>query len=208
MFIEESVWIKERLSTLDIPPGAKVLNIGASDKEFLKTQPHIEANVLAQLLARGCSIINLDLKTSKDGDYTGDITDKELPAKLGTCFKMVMCTNLLEHVADRDTAFSNIAALAEEGGYILLTVPNNYPAHHDPIDTLYRPSAAELANEIQRRRSAVVLFSEVLEINNPRYYYYRSRLPFWGYRKLVFWRRWFAKYRWKVSCLICRIPGA
>lgn len=207
MFIEESLWIREKLATLDIPPGSKVLNIGSSDLEFLKTQPHIKDNVLTPLLAGGCLMTNLDLKAARNGDYTGDITDKGLPGRLAERFKLVICTNLLEHVTDRTAAFDNLAVMAEDGGYILLTVPNNYPIHHDPIDTRYRPSAAELGNEIQRRRNTEILFSEVLEIKDQRYYRYGSRLPFWGYRKFVFWRRWFGKYRWKVSCIICRTKG-
>lgn len=205
MFIDESLWIREKLSGINLPPGALVLNIGSSDEAFLSTQPHIEENVLAPLRERGARIVNLDIRPARPGDYSADITDRQLPEKLGKRFNLVMCTSLLEHVEDRDTAFSNIAALAEEGGYILLTVPRHYPLHRDPIDTMYRPSAEELAEEIRRRRPAEVVAAEILDIQAPHHYYYKSRIPLWGYRKLIFWRRWLFRFRWKMACALLRV---
>lgn len=204
MFIDESRWIREKLSVIELPPDSEVLNIGSSDQSFLSTQPHIEENVMAPLRARGARIVNLDIRPARAGDYSADITDRELPGKVGQRFRLVMCTSLLEHVADRDAAFSNIAALAEEGGYILLTVPRNYPLHLDPIDTMYRPSAEDLVKEIQRRRPAEVVAAEILDIQARHHYYYKSRIPLWGYRKMIFWRRWFFGFRWKMSCALLR----
>lgn len=205
MFIDESVWIREKLSGLDLPPGSEILNIGSSDENFLKTQPHIEANVLSPLRKRGCAIVNLDIRPARPGDYSADITDRELTEKIGRRFKLVICTNLLEHVKDRDGAFANITSLVENDGYILLTVPRNYPRHNDPVDTLYRPSAEDLVAEIRNRRRAEVVAADVLEILHPRHYSYKSRFPFWGYRKFIFWRRWFAGSRWKISCALLRV---
>jgi SAM-dependent methyltransferase len=205
MFIDESFWIREKLSKIDLPPGSEVLNIGSSDENFLVTQPHIGENVLAPLRERGARIVNLDIRPSRPGDYSADITDRELPGKVGRRFRLIMCTSLLEHVTDRDAAFSNIAALAEDAGYILLTVPRYYPRHLDPIDTMYRPSADELAEEINLRRPAEVVAAEVLDIKARHHYFYRSRIPLWGYRKLIFWRRWFYGFRWKMSCALLRV---
>lgn len=207
MFIDESLWIREKLSGINLAPGSVVLNIGSSDEAFLSTQPHIEENVLAPLREHGARIVNLDIRPARPGDYSADITDRELPAKLGKRFKLVMCTSLLEHVEDRDTAFSNIAALAEEGGYILLTVPRYYPLHRDPIDTMYRPSAEDLVKEIRLHRPVEVVAAEVLDIQAHHHYYYKSRIPLWGYRKMIFWRRWFYGSRWKMSCALLRTGG-
>jgi len=204
MFLEESVWIREKLSDLALPPEAGVLNIGSSDQEFLKTQPHIEENVLAPLRARGCVITNLDIRPARPGDYTGDITDKNLPAAIGRRFPLVICTNLLEHVENLETAFSNISGLAEDGGFILVTVPNHYPFHPDPVDTMFRPGPAELEAWVKRFCPAETEAAAVVEILSPRYYYFESRFPFWGYRKMIFWRRWFSRWRWKVSCVLLR----
>lgn len=204
MFIDESEWIREKLAALALPAGSEVLNIGSSDEEFLSTQPHIEANVIAPLRRRGCRIANLDIRPAKPGDYSADITEQGLPEKITRRFRLVLCTSLLEHVSDRKAALDNICSLAGSGGYILLTVPRRYPRHPDPIDTMYRPDAAELAGEILKRRAAEAVAVETLEIRDPRHYYFLSRFPLWGYRKLIFWRRWFAWSRWKISCALVR----
>lgn len=205
MFIDESVWIREKLSGLDLPPGAEILNIGSSDESFRSTQPHIEENVFAPIRKLGCRIVNLDIRLARPGDYSADITEKGLPIRIGRRFQLVVCTSLLEHVKDREAAFDNIAALVESGGYILLTAPSRYPRHLDPIDTMYRPSPEEMALEIQKRRDAEVVASETLDIKHPHHYFYLSRFPFWGYRKFIFWRRWFDWSRWKMSCTLLRV---
>ncbi len=204
MFIDESVWIRKKLAALDLPAGAEVLNIGSSDAGFRLTQPHIEENVLAPLRARGLKLVNLDIRPAAPGDYSADITEKGLAVRLGKRFRLLICTSLLEHVADRAAALDNIAALAEPGGHILLTVPRRYPRHGDPIDTMYRPSPEELAGEIMARRPATLIAAETLDIRHPRHYYFVSRYPLWGYRKLLFWRRWFEWSRWKMSCALLR----
>lgn len=204
MFRDESCWIKEKLSGLELPPGCGVLNIGSSDAAFLATQPYIDANVFAPLRERGCVIANLDIRPAGPGDYSADITEKDLPDKLGRRFGLVVCTSLLEHVTDRSTALDNIAALAADGGYILLTVPEKYPWHPDPIDTLYRPAAAELAAELLKRRNGKIVAQEDLQIRHPLHYHFESRFPFWGYRKFIFWRRWFPAARWKMACVLLR----
>lgn len=201
------MWIKEKLATLDLPAGTKILNIGSSNADFLKSQPHINMNVVEPLKSRGCNVLNMDFKHGEGVDLTGDIEETGLNGRLAEKFGVVMCTNLLEHVKDRDTVFRNAIDFTEESGYLLVTVPRNYPRHNDPIDTLYRPSPEELASEIGKWAASETLFSETLDIKNAMYYFYESRLPFWGYRRLLFWRYWFKKSRWKVSCVICRING-
>lgn len=204
MFRDESCWIKEKLSGLELKPGCAVLNIGSSDAPFLATQPYIDSDVFAPLRARGCTIANLDIRPAAPGDYQADITEKGLPARLGRRFGLVVCTSLLEHVTDRAAALDNIAALAEAGGHILLTVPGKYPYHPDPIDTMYRPSAEELAAELLKRRPGEVVAQEDLDIRHPLHYRFESRFPFWGYRKFIFWRRWFSAARWKMACVLLR----
>ncbi len=204
MFTDESAWIREKLSALALPPNCQVLNIGSSDADFLKTQPHIEENVLAPLRERGCSILNMDIKSSPAVDIVADIASADLLERTKERFQLVICASLLEHVADRETAIRNIAGITESSGYILVTVPFNYPRHEDPIDTMYRPSAEGLARDFQKHFDAVVVQSEILDIRDSRYYYYRSRLPFWGYRAFRFWRIWLKRYRWKVSCVVLK----
>lgn len=198
------MWLKEKLEMMALRPGSKMLNVGSTTAEVLETQPHIASNVLAPLMAHGVSLVNLDLKRGTGVDVMGDITDPRLPEKLGDRYDVVLCSNLLEHVTDHAAALRNLAALAAPGGYLLVTVPHNYPRHPDPIDTMYRPSAQELAAELASISGITVLAADTLDITSGIYYFFGSRFPLWGYRKFRFWRRWFKAFRWKAACVLCR----
>ncbi|HTU34202.1 MAG TPA: class I SAM-dependent methyltransferase [Candidatus Acidoferrum sp.] len=75
---------------------------------------------------------------------TVDVTcavDQPLPAelmKLGP-FDFLLCTEVLEHVADWDAAFSNFRRLLAPGGRALLTAPHFYQLHEEPYD-FWRPT--------------------------------------------------------------------
>lgn len=204
MFVDESLWIRKKLSAAHLPEGTEVINIGSSDENFLRTQPYISENVMAPLKDRGCRITDLDIRVTGPDGYSADISEKGLTGRVAKRFGLVLCTSLLEHVADRESALDNIAALPGAGGYLLLTVPRKYPFHPDPLDTMYRPSPEELIKELTRRRDFSVEAAEELDIRHPRHYYFESRFPLWGYRKFIFWRRWFGWSRWKMTCLLLR----
>ena len=57
-----------------------------------------------------------------------------------------MCTNLLEHIDNKDIIINTIDKILKKGAYCLITVPYNYPYHLDPIDTMYRPKPKEIFN--------------------------------------------------------------
>ena len=54
-------------------------------------------------------------------------------------FPFVLCTEVLEHVADWDVAFRNFHALLAPGGRMLITCPAVYPLHEEPHD-FWRPT--------------------------------------------------------------------
>jgi SAM-dependent methyltransferase len=54
-------------------------------------------------------------------------------------FSLVLCTEVLEHVARWDRAFANLASLLAPGGRIILTSPFVYPLHEEPHD-FWRPT--------------------------------------------------------------------
>ena len=58
--------------------------------------------------------------------------------------KSLLCCNLLEHVLEPGRLARHCLDLLPEGGLLFVTVPFSYPYHRDPIDTMYRPSPAEL----------------------------------------------------------------
>jgi 2-polyprenyl-3-methyl-5-hydroxy-6-metoxy-1,4-benzoquinol methylase len=56
-------------------------------------------------------------------------------------FPVVLCTEVLEHVADIDAAFAGLRRLTAPGGAVVVTVPFVFPLHMEPYDfrrlTLY-----------------------------------------------------------------------
>ncbi|MCY3023226.1 MAG: class I SAM-dependent methyltransferase [Planctomycetota bacterium] len=46
----------------------------------------------------------------------------------------VICTSVLEHVADAHTCLDEIARVVKPGGHVYVTVPFLFPTHPDPLD--------------------------------------------------------------------------
>jgi len=143
----EADWIREAL--LEIGPGtaSPVANVGSSTGEFRSVRkPHIEERLFHPLRQAGFEIVHIDMKQADGVDLVGDLTDPAFLARVrATGCRSVICSNLLEHLARRDDLLRACEALVAEDGVMVLTVPYSYPYHPDPIDTMYRPSPAELA---------------------------------------------------------------
>lgn len=54
-------------------------------------------------------------------------------------FDLILCTEVLEHVADWPAAFANFGSLLASGGRALITVPHFYQLHEEPYD-FWRPT--------------------------------------------------------------------
>ncbi len=205
MIIEESLWIKEKLSSLELNNIDSVLNIGSATLDFRqRVQPHIEQNVFAPLREIGINIYHLDKKTGEGVDFVGDIESNEIINKINRRFSLVICTNMLEHVSDIKISIQNITGFLSSRGYLLITAPLKYPKHKDPIDNLYRFSLTDLKNLISQHIEFDVIFSENLDVRSPIYYFSKSKYPLWGFRKFHFWRYPFKLFRWKISCLLIK----
>jgi len=205
MFIEESLWIKSVLGSLDLPSGSAVLNLGSSTAQFRQlTQPHIENNVFKPLREKGYQINHLDAKQGNGVDIVCDINDPNVDFidLIGRQFDLVICSNLLEHVLDVNRVARRAADFVKDRGYLLVTVPRSYRNHPDPIDTMFRPAVRELEELFRSSEPAMVTAAARVCIISHRMYYpvYKSRLPFWGYRDLL--RYLFPWARWKVSCVL------
>jgi len=142
MFLSESIWLKEKLSTLDLPAGGQVLDIGSSTFEFKqKHQPYIDENVFAPLEKRGLIVTHADKKVGRGVDKVIDI---ERAVNFRRPFDLVICTNVLEHLVDTARAAKNILSLVKTNGYLLVSAPFVCPYHQDPIDTFFRVSNHDL----------------------------------------------------------------
>jgi hypothetical protein len=143
---EEAAYLGAWLSVQALAELSPLVELGASTQAFHETHPHVESEVLGPLTERGVQIVKTDLQPGPDIDIAGDIYDVAVQARLKAVgAKCVLCCNILEHVADRE-AFARVCdEILSPGGMIVVSVPQSYPLHMDPIDTYYRPKPAEIA---------------------------------------------------------------
>jgi len=148
MLPNESVWFREKLIQYIYKDG-RVLNIGSSTRHFREVaQPYIYGNVLLPLSKIGVEVVHVDLRPDNGVDLVGDVTDPTFLEQLKRLFPIaVICSNLLEHLIERQTFCVSISALLPPGGLIFSSCPYAYPYHADPIDTMFRPNVNQLAAE-------------------------------------------------------------
>ena len=161
MLAAEAVRLREIL--LARPHVSPLLNLGSSTGHFRTVaKPHVERELFAPLRAAGIEVVHSDLKSGEGVDIAGDILDPAMVKRLrARRFRVVLLSNVLEHVRDRAALAAACEAIVEPGGLILATAPSSYPFHADPIDTGYRPAPAELAAEFAHSR--LLLAEEVAE---------------------------------------------
>lgn len=104
-----------------------------------------------QLTTAGFDYVSLDVTQNSAGtvDYLGAI-DAELPQPLlDRRFDFIICTEVLEHVANWPAAFANLTRLLKPGGRLLITCPHLWVPHEEPHD-YFRPTSWALAHHADR----------------------------------------------------------
>ncbi len=90
----------------------------------------------------GLSYHSVDAVQNPEGSV-GHIAavDGELPAALLAAgpFDLVLCTEVMEHVADWPAAFANLRRLTAAGGRLVITCPHFFMMHEEPYD-FWRPT--------------------------------------------------------------------
>jgi hypothetical protein len=147
MLREEAQWLRDQLDLLGPADLSPMCNIGSSTAHFRRVeQPYIEECLFAPMRARDIEVVHVDTKTGQGIDLVGDLTDIGFLRRLTALRpRSIMCCNLLEHVLDRQIICDAMRSMVPPGGYLFLTVPHRFPYHEDPIDTMFRPTIAELA---------------------------------------------------------------
>jgi hypothetical protein len=147
MFREEAQWLANIIYSLAPNNVFPMLNIGSSSKKFReKEQPWIDELLFQPARNQGYSVIHTDMKHDVGVDIVGDLCDSIFLKKISQMqIKSVLCSNLLEHVTNRQEICQIISSIIPPGGYIFVTVPYEYPYHRDPIDTMFRPNIKELS---------------------------------------------------------------
>jgi SAM-dependent methyltransferase len=96
----------------------------------------------AQLERFGLRYSSLDVAQNTAGtvEHLG-VIDGNLPASLGAeQFEFIVCTEVLEHVANWPAAFANLGKLLAPGGRLLITCPHIWVPHEEPHD-YFRPTS-------------------------------------------------------------------
>jgi SAM-dependent methyltransferase len=128
----------EAVLQADLPAAPRtVLDVGCGRQPF---RPLLEGPASAY--------VGMDVTQTPEG--TVDVIaaiDAPLPAELLVCgpFDFILCTEVLEHVADWGAAFANLAALLKPGGRVLLTCPHFFRLHEEPYD-FWRPTLHALGH--------------------------------------------------------------
>jgi len=215
MFEAEARWLAREMERIDAAALSPLLHLGSSDRHFREVrQPWIHAELERPLAARGIALVNADLKAADGVDVVGDIFDAATFERLqSTGFKALLCANILEHVVDPRAFALRCLELVAADGIIMITVPRSYPHHADPIDTMFRPSPAEVHALFPGTR---IVAAEVIETGSYRdvlrrkpwrvLYFARLLAPFLS---LARWRRTVARTHWlfhpyHVTCVVLR----
>jgi SAM-dependent methyltransferase len=141
----EAAWLQARLEQLPDDDLSPLLSIGSGGRELRSTQPWIEEVIYAPLARRGVKVLHHELEPADGVDVAGDLTDRDFFDRLSQLqIRSVLCSNVLEHVPNRDEVAAGIERIVAPGGYALVSVPRRYPYHPGPIDTLFRPTPDEL----------------------------------------------------------------
>jgi hypothetical protein len=148
MFEAEARWLRCALDAFAPARLSPLLNLGSSSTEIREVaQPWIEDQVFRPLRVRGVQVVHVDMRELPGVDVHADLTNPDDVRRLGALRPgALLCCNLLEHVIEPDRLAYHCLDLLATGGLVFVTVPFSYPYHRDPIDTMYRPSPAELGD--------------------------------------------------------------
>jgi hypothetical protein len=215
MFEAEAAWLKTALDHYPVERLSPLLNLGSSTAVFREQiQPWTEVQLFAPLRARGIALIHVDRRDEPGIDVRADLSDPaDLPRLTALGPRALLCCNLLEHVEEPARLVRYCLSLLPSGGLLFVTVPFSYPHHRDPIDTMFRPSPAELAPLFA---GAQMLAGEIVgvgqsyrdEVRRRPWLLLRhlARLPF-PFLSWARWRRSMAKLYWlaaeyRITCAI------
>jgi len=129
--------IEEVLSAYAKPTSLnpRALDVGCGRQPFRK-----------DLEALGYTYIGIDVQQNleKSVDVVCEI-DKPLPPEITSYgeFNFIFCTEVMEHVADWNMAFSNFDKVLAPGGRLFITCPHFYQLHEEPYD-FWRPTTHAL----------------------------------------------------------------
>lgn len=97
----------------------RVLDIGCGAKPYRK------------YLAGAQDYVGMDECKQVEPDVLGTAQNIAFPNEY---FDSVICTEVLEHLPEPQTAIQEICRVLKNGGFLYLTVPQEWPLHYEPND--------------------------------------------------------------------------
>lgn len=222
---DEAQWINAAVLRHLPTPGhaAVVLNLGSGSKRSREVQkPHIHQLTLAPVVERGYRLVNSDMFADDGVDLQGDLLDPAFVAKLRALQpSLIYFCNVFEHVEAklREQLPAILASIVRPGGLLLVSAPQSYPYHPDPIDTYYRVTPVQIAALFPGFQ---VLESQAVDCGNYGEEF-SANSPFKRVRRVlrllfpfIAPRRWLTlahKFLWlkrpyQIACVLMRKPEA
>jgi SAM-dependent methyltransferase len=97
----------------------------------------------ARIEKSGASYYSLDVcaQAGVKVDFIAPMDEKHLPESICQSgpYDLILCSEVLEHVAEWDNVFANFYQLLAPSGRIILTCPHFFPLHEEPYD-FWRPT--------------------------------------------------------------------
>lgn len=163
MIPEEAAWLRKRLNRLN---PKLLINYGSSTLAFRT----IDQPFISECFG-GFKVLHLDAKSDPGVDLQIDLEDDEFIEKFkvlctakGIVFKdyeragMGVLSNVLEHVNNPGIVLAHVAATKPQWLYV--SVPSEWPTHHDPIDNEFRPTPNELVKLVEWHGYRALEFGE------------------------------------------------
>jgi len=125
-----AAWIEKTLKR--IPPGARILDAGAGERQFKNLCSHLRyvAQDFAQYDGEGDGVgLQTRAWDQRQLDIVSDIASIPEP---DSSFDAVMCTEVLEHIPHPIAALQEFSRLLVPGGHLLLTAPFCSLTHFAP----------------------------------------------------------------------------
>lgn len=123
--------IEEAITKYAAKSAGNALDVGCGGQPF---RPDLEDRGLKYfgLDVNPTDGVNVDFFDPIDGSLGPDV-------RMSGPYDFILCTEVLEHVADWPRAFENLASLLAPGGKLVLTAPHFYFLHEEPYD-FFRPT--------------------------------------------------------------------
>ncbi len=143
-FIQKRLLRKIMRQLAILVPEGRILDVGCG------YQPY-------RHLFRNSCYVGLDLSSERNPTVVGDA--RVLPFKDST-FDGVICSEVIEHVFEKEKVLDEIRRVLCPGGWVILTAPMSWGLHYEPYD-FWRFTPYSLRRLLEERRFQIVRIEKV-----------------------------------------------